>query len=555
MSDIRLLQLSNYVRPKLEENKTKNWVLNGKNNNFYQYVIDRFNGSPTNSAIITSYIDLIYGNGLMARNKNMPSWINFLTILNPKELRKIISDFELFGEASFQVIKTKDGKDINSIYHIPKQLVVPALENEDGDIEGYFYCKDWKDTNKYKPEYFPSFGTSNESIEIYCIKPYKAGKNYFSDPDYLSALPYCEMEEELANFYINSIKKGLSAGYVINIPDGGTLTPEQKDELEDKIKKKLTGSPNAMNFVISFNGRDAEITIIPFPVNDAQHKQWEYLTGESRQQIMTAHRVVSPKLFGIMSEGGLGNNANELDEAEGQLMKRVISPKQRILLEAIEEVLVFYGINLDLYFRPLTEKEASVQMNNHNHELEDFLNSGESIDLEAWEVVDVEKWTDKSIHIKEIDLQFASVPDNLPLAPSDIDNEYFKVRFEYAGSLNPERDFCKKMISAGKVFRLEDIDKASTMAVNPGWGPKGASTYYDILKYKGGGDCHHFWQRKVYLKKDNKNITVERAQKVIRDLKGLGISTKIPESPEPLSTKKPTDMPYNGFLPTNKRFQ
>ena len=554
MSDIRLLQLSNYVRPKLEENKTKNWVLNGKNNNFYQYVIDRFNGSPTNSAIITSYVDLIYGNGLMARNKNIPAWINFLTILNPKELRKIISDFELFGEASFQVIKTKDGKDINSMYHIPKQLIVPALENEDGDIEGYFYCKDWKDTNKYKPEYFPSFGTSNESIEIYCIKPYKAGKNYFSDPDYLSALPYCEMEEELANFYINSIKKGLSAGYVINIPDGGTLTPEQKDELENKIKKKLTGSPNAMNFVISFNGRDAEITIIPFPVNDAQHKQWEYLTGESRQQIMTAHRVVSPKLFGIMSDGGLGNNANELDEAEGQLMKRVIAPKQRILLEAIEEVLVFYGINLDLYFRPLTEKEASVQMNNHNHELEDFLNSGESIDLEAWEVVDVEKWTDKSIHIKEIDLQFAIVPENLPLAPSDIDNEYFKVRFEYAGSLNPERDFCKKMISAGKVFRLEDIDKASSRAVNAGWGPNGANTY-DILKYKGGGDCHHFWQRKVYLKKDNKNITVERAKKVIRDLKGLGISTKIPESPEPLSTKKPTDMPYNGFLPTNKRFQ
>ena len=554
MSDIRLLQLSNYVRPKLEENKTKNWVLNGKNNNFYQYVIDRFNGSPTNSAIITSYVDLIYGNGLMARNKNIPAWINFLTILNPKELRKIISDFELFGEASFQVIKTKDGKDINSMYHIPKQLIVPALENEDGDIEGYFYCKDWKDTNKYKPEYFPSFGTSNESIEIYCIKPYKAGKNYFSDPDYLSALPYCEMEEELANFYINSIKKGLSAGYVINIPDGGTLTPEQKDELENKIKKKLTGSPNAMNFVISFNGRDAEITIIPFPVNDAQHKQWEYLTGESRQQIMTAHRVVSPKLFGIMSDGGLGNNANELDEAEGQLMKRVIAPKQRILLEAIEEVLVFYGINLDLYFRPLTEKEASVQMNNHNHELEDFLNSGESIDLEAWEVVDVEKWTDKSIHIKEIDLQFAIVPENLPLAPSDIDNEYFKVRFEYAGSLNPERDFCKKMISAGKVFRLEDIDKASSRAVNAGWGPNGANTY-DILKYKGGGDCHHFWQRKVYMKKGNKNITVEKAQKMVRDLKALGITTKIPESGEPLSTKKPTDMPYNGFLPTNKRFK
>jgi hypothetical protein len=168
------------------------------------------------------------------------------------------------------------------------------------------------------------------------------------------------MEEELANFYINCIKKGLSAGYIINIPDGGTLTPEAKDELETKIKQKLTGSPNAMNFVISFNGRDAEITIIPFPVNDEQHKQWEYLTGESRQQIMTGHKVVSPKLFGIMCEGGLGNNANELDEAEAQLMKRVIAPKQAYILEALEEVLSAYKIGLDLYFIPLSEQAVQL---------------------------------------------------------------------------------------------------------------------------------------------------------------------------------------------------
>lgn len=552
MSDIRLLQLSNYIRPKLEENKSKNWVLNGKNNNFYQYVIDRFNGSPTNSAIISSYADLIFGQGLGAKNKNLNAWINFLTILNPKETRKIISDFELFGEACFQVIKAKDRSRLATIAHLPKQQVVPSLENEDGEITSYWYSRDWSNIQKNAPVEYPAFGTSNDEIEIYCIKPYKAGKNYFSDPDYLACLPYCEMEEELANFYINSIKKGLSAGYIINVPDGGGMTPEQKDELETKIKQKLTGSPNAMNFIISFNGRDAEITIIPFPVNDAQHKQWEYLTNESRQQIMTGHKVVSPKLFGIMSEGGLGNNANELDEAEAQLMKRVIAPKQRYILEALEEVLVYYNINLDLYFKPLTEEVQSTQMSSDvkkKTDLEEFLELGEDEDLDNWEVIDCEKWTDESI-----DFQFASVPDNLPLAPSEIDNEFFKVRFEYAGNLNPKRDFCQKMMSAGKVFRKEDIDKASKRAVNPGWGPEGANTY-DILKYKGGGDCHHFFQRKVYLKKGNKNITIEKAQQMIKALKELGIKTEIPNSGEPLSTKKPTDMPYNGFLPTNKRFQ
>ncbi len=551
-NDIRLLQLSNYIRPKLEENKSKNWVLNGKNNSFYQYVIDRFNGSPTNSAIVSSYADLMYGQGLSAKNKNTVAWINFATILNQKETRKIISDFELFGEASFQVIKAKDRSKLATIAHLPKQQVVPSLENEDGEITSYWYCKDWSNTSKNPPVEYPAFGTSKDEIEIYCIKPYKAGKNYFSDPDYLACLPYCEMEEELANFYINSIKKGLSAGYIINVPDGGGMTPEQKDELETKIKQKLTGSPNAMNFIISFNGRDAEITIIPFPVNEAQHKQWEYLTNESRQQIMTGHKVVSPKLFGIMSEGGLGNNANELDEAEAQLMKRVIAPKQRYILEALKEVLVYYNINLDLYFKPLTDEAQSTQMSSNvkkKTDLEEFLELGEDEDLDNWEVVDCEKWTENSI-----DFQFASVPDNLPLAPSEIDNEFFKVRFEYAGSLNPERDFCQKMIGAGRVFRKEDIDKARNRAVNPGWGPKGANTY-DILKYKGGGDCHHFWQRKVYLKKGNKNITIEKAREMIRGLKELGVKTEIPTSGEPLASIRPTNMPYEGFLPTNKRFQ
>jgi len=542
-NDIRLLQLSNYVRPKLQENKSKNWVLNGKNNEFYQYIIDRFNGSPTNAAIIDSYANLIFGNGLRCRNNNTSAWVNFLAILRPKEVRKIVSDFELFGEASFQVIKSKDKKSLGAIYHIPKQQIVPSLENEEGVIEGYWHSKDWCNTTKNVPVFYPAFGTSNENIEIYCIKPYKAGKNYFSDPDYLSALPYAEMEEELANFYINSIKKGLSAGYIINVPDGGTMTPEEKDVFEQKIKAKLTGSPNAMSFVLSFNGRDAEITIIPFPVNDAQHKQWEYLTGESRQQIMTGHKVVSPKLFGIMSDGGFGNNANELDEAEAQLMKRVIQPKQTPIIEAFEEVINFYGIMLDLYFAPLTEpKSVQLSEQKKKSDLDLFIESGEVEDLSEYDLIDVEKYDENSVP-----LNLASVPNNLPLAPSEIDNDLFKVRFEYAGSLNPQREFCKKMITAGRVFRQEDIEAASKKAVNPGWGPEGANTY-DILKYKGGGDCHHFWQRKVYLKKSNKYITIEQAQKMIRGLKELGIKTEIPKSTEPLSTVKPMNMPNNGFL-------
>lgn len=528
-NDIRLFQLSNYVRPKLEENKSKNWVLNGKDNSFYQYVIDRFNGSPTNSAIIDSYCNLIYGNGLRARNNNTSAWINFVSMFSQKEIRKIIADFQLFGEASFQIIKAKDKTKLGAIYHVPKQQVVPALENEDGIIEGYWYCKDWSKTQKYQPVYYPAFGTSNENIEIYCIKPYRAGKNYFSDPDYLSALPYAEMEEELANFYINSIKKGLSAGYIINVPDGGTMTPEEKDEFERKIKQKLTGSPNALSFVLSFNGRDAEITIVPFPVNDSQHKQWEYLTGESRQQIMTGHKVVSPKLFGIMSEGGLGNNANELDEAEAQLMKRVIQPKQRYLLEAFEDVLNHYGIMLDLYFAPLTEPKP-IQLSEQTKSI-DLSEFGEDEDLENYELINVEVVANEEVQL--------STGTANPLQKSRYDLFDTITRYRYAGDPRGERKFCKDMISAKKIYRIEDIEAMSKLPVNAGFGPKGADTY-DILKYKGGVNCHHYWEKLTY-KRRNENVKVDVKSPIAID--------KANQQPaKGLAGIEPINMPNRGAL-------
>jgi hypothetical protein len=529
-NDIRLFQFSNYVRPKLEENKSKNWVLNGKNNSFYQYVIDRFNGSPTNAAIIDSYINLIYGNGLRCRNNNTSAWINFLSILSPKEVRKIVSDFELFGEASFQVIKAKDKNKLGSIYHIPKQQIVPTLENEDGLIEGYWHSKDWSNTQKYPPTYYPSFGTSNESIEIYCIKPYKAGKNYFSDPDYLSALPYAEMEEELANFYINSIKKGLSAGYVIQVPDGGTRTPEDKDEFERKIKAKLTGSPNAMSFVIDFYSGEKPITVIPFPVNDAQHKQWEYLTGESRQQIMTSHKVVSPKLFGIMADGGFGNNANELDEAEGQLMKRVIQPKQTPIIEAFEEVINFYGIMLDLYFAPLTEQKQ-MQLSDQKKKI-DLSDYGEDEDLENYELIDV-KPVDYEDEVK------LSTGTAKPLQKSRYDLFDTITRYRYAGDLTGERQFCKDMLSVKKIYRIEDIEAMSKEPVNSGFGPEGASTY-DILKYKGGVNCHHYWEKLTYKRK-NESVKV--------DVKSpIAIDKSKQQPAKGLAGIEPINMPNRGAL-------
>lgn len=520
-SSIEVLQLSNYVRPDVVENTSKDWVLNGKNNSFYQYIIDRQNGSPTNSSINNSYIDLIYGRGLGFKNGSVgvQDWAKLQGILKPRELRKIIADFQIFGEFSAQVIKTKGGK-LSTIEHIAKESIVPNKQNEDGEIDAYWFSRNWSDTYRNKPEPFSAFGTSKDNIEIYCGKPYKIGKVYFSDPDYLAGMPYMEMEEEIANLNINFIKRGLTAGYIVHVPDGVNLTDEQKRILKKKIESQLTGSSNAGSFILNFAGRDQEpITVTVFPTNENIHKQWEFLTGESKKQIMASHRVINSSIVGLDSATGFSSQADLIDTAEKQMVKRVIKPKQDFVLEAIEEILLAYGISLDLFFKPLTEEVvAPTQLSNHvclsedsasddmaNTLIEFGEDSNDEYDLLCTSDVDYD--TDDDLFGL---LQFAtSTGTARPNAKSTQDSEDIKIRYRYVGNPLPERGFCQKMMFANKLYRKEDILQMDKGGVNDGFGA-GGSNSYSIWLWKGGGlrstaypngTCKHKWQREIYLKR------------------------------------------------------
>lgn len=141
---------------------------------------------------------------------------------------------------------------------------------------------------------------------------------------------------------------------------------------------------------------------------------------------------------------------------------------------------------------------------------------------------------------------FARVPSSNPAGKSEQDGNVIKVRYKYAPDIVADntREFCRKMIRAGKVYRKEDIMGASGRAVNPGWGPRGADTY-DIWLYKGGGSCQHFWQRRTYLKKNNKRISVNQAKKLIQEAGPM--EPRLPTN-DPKVAQRPRDMTNRGFL-------
>lgn len=524
--------------------------MNGKNNSFYQDVIDRYNGSPTNAAIINSYIDLIYGRGLYASNavSNVNDWTKLRSILKAKELRKIISDYQLFNEFSFQVIE-KRGGDLASITHVPKERVIPSIENDNEEIESYWYSRDWSKQYKpeNKPEEIPAFNGKKQKNSIYVGKPYKAGKNYFSDPEYLAGMPYATMEEEIANLYVNSIKNGLSAGYIINVPEGINWTPEEKEEFTKSIKAKLTGSPNASKFVVSFNGVEKEVTISAIPINENVHKQWEYLTQEARQQLLTAHGVTSPMLFGIKDNTGLGNNADELDTAFKMLMETKIRSKQTFILDALEDVLVLYGINLNLEFIPqrdiIEDEKETVELKKKSSDLDLFIGLGEDYDEDDEYMLVNESEVN---YEEEEKIQLASTGTARPNAVSLQDTDDIVIRYRYVGNKSPEREFCRKMMSANKVYRKEDIIQMENKVVNAGWGANGANTY-SIWIYKGGGACKHKWNRVIYLKKGVKIDVNSPLAEIISTSEARRRGFKV-ETNNNLVSIAPNNMPNKGFL-------
>lgn len=557
--DLRIIYLSeSYIKPDVTENKLKDWVQNGRDNSYFDYVNNRYIGSPTNSAIINNYCKLIYGLGLTSEDESF----DISEYISKTELKKVIKDFYCQGMAYFQVTYNRD-KSINMVSHISVRDLAPQIENDENEIEGYWFCKDWKNyrKEKYTPVWMPSFGTTNNSeTEIMAIRRYQYGQEYFANPTYQAGLQYAEIEEEISNFSLSHIKKGFSAGYVVSVPDAAGLTEEQKDEIERKIKMRLAGSSNAGSIVIDFHNGEQRTEVKVIEVSQS-HKQWETLRDQAKEQIMTAHEVVSPMLFGVKSASGFSNNADELEEAERQTMKRVIRPLQEEITDALETILLNNDIEQKLFFIPLSEEaeqdtdqteaadEVEVEMGKQapkelDTELCDGLMAlGEDIDLNEWELYDAQEVLNPD---EEVSVKFASTGTAFPNANSEQDNEDIIIRYRYSPQKTSEdsREFCKKMVSANKVYRKEDIIRMGTKPVNAGFGEGGSDTY-SIWLYKGGARCNHKWFREIYLRKgkfDVRNPNIE----IISTTKARSRGYKVPTNENDVSIA-PKNMDYEGF--------
>jgi hypothetical protein len=568
----KVIELSAYVQPKISEDKREDWVNYGEDNNYYQFLIERFLNSATNNAIINNICKLIYGEGLYAKDsfQKPEDWANVISIISQEELKKLIIDLYLLGQGSLQVHYNDKHDKVIEIFHIPQQLLRPAKCNEDGEIVTQYYSDNWQDVKKFKPKPFPVFGTSKEKIEILTIQPYSVGMKYFSYVDYQGALDYAVLEEKIAEYLINEVTNGFSPTTVLNF-NNGQPADQEKDDITNRIMNQLTGS-TGKKLVVSFNDNEAtKTTIDSVPLNDAP-EHYAYLSEECRTKIMVGHNVVSPLIFGIATTTGFSANADELQNSFTLYENMVIKPKQQLIIDSLKKIFRVNDINLDLAFKSLNPFKSSsselqtLSKQDDHDELLAYLDvlDGEVVSDE-WELVDarevkednepIEYWANRLIKPKkDLYTKLAEVITSKPSRESNLDKSVYKVRYQYSERYSKpnSRSFCKQMMlrtNNGVVYRLEDIDKASREGVNKQLGHKGQP--YDLYRFKGGVKCGHFWKEILYrLKKKTDGTFVE--DKALSSSAEVG---SIPKSyaPRPRgnadSKKAPIDMPYQGHHP------
>ena len=581
-SRYHVINLVHYEAPEITESTKDEWVSYGNNNDYYEWVIDRYLNSPTNNAVINNVVKLIYGKGLKATDSaSKPNeYAQMVTLFKKDCIRQLVSDLKMLGQCAIQVIYNGDRSKIIEAYHVPIQLIRPEKCNSDGEIEAYYFSNDWSDTKKFIPKRIRAFGTSTEETEIYCIKPYSPNLKYFAYPDYLGGLQYAMLEEEIALYLVNEAQNSFSGTKILNF-NNGVPSEEEREEISRDVMNKLSGT-QGQKLIVAFNHDEANRTTIDDVSLDNAPSHYEYLSDESMRKILLSHHVTSPLILGIATSNGFGSNADELKNSYILYENMTLRPYREKLIDAFENILGYNEVSLNLYFdslqpleftdpsgKPVIEddlkdqkklskevKKFSAKDYGHDKDRKWVLIDSFDVDMETeadidLELLEAQKMADK--HLEEEKLSRKTklskiqkikniLLDNISASPDEVseldwivNGFYFVTRYKYEETPSPKakgqsREFCEEMMSQSNLlYRREDIDRMSADGVNGEFAPAGQSKY-DILRFKGGVYCHHSFKRQIFIGLDTgepldpesreaQQISITRARKYGYNLK------------------------------------
>lgn len=318
-----------------ESRNTSNstYVQWGLDNLYPNFLLKLYMNSGVHQAIVNQKSTYIIGEGLQNANKE-PLTFKANAIESIDEvIRKAVKDFVLYNSFAIEFVYNGIGEVVELI-HVP---VHQLRMNREKTL--FFHCEDWINTRKYNlikrfnPYELPDSTSRLFFYDGYFPSPYLV----YPQPEYAGIIKSLMIDEYIQVFNLNTITNNFSPATLINIYEGRNLSHEVKRQTKQAIEKAYTGADGQRVF-INFTDKDGKaIEISNLSAADwinAYNAQYKV----NMENIMIGHGVQNPALFGLKTEGQLGNT-NELEASYQMFQNNYVSVKRQELIAGISAML------------------------------------------------------------------------------------------------------------------------------------------------------------------------------------------------------------------------
>jgi hypothetical protein len=307
-----------FVLPIEEQDRMLGFIKWGKKNDYPYFLVDLYNGSAWHQGIIKNKTHYIAGGGLEVVSGELARFIaNPYSDFNMNEIvEQLAFDYELFGAFAVKGTWNREGTRVA----VWEYLAIDAIRIS-SDERMYYLSDDWtmqqQSAEKTNLRTLPALDETNKvgSFVLYYKDPAKKGRKehgVYPKPPYQGGITAIQTDVDISKFHMYELQNGFKSGTMITFMDGFPETQEEAESFKNQIKGPASNIENSGDIIITFAPSADQAPRVENLTGNDLDKRYESLESSVQQNILVAHSVVAPSLFGVAPEGSF-NAAESAD--------------------------------------------------------------------------------------------------------------------------------------------------------------------------------------------------------------------------------------------------
>jgi len=322
-----------FVLPIEEQDRMLGFIKWGKKNDYPYFLVDLYNGSAWHQGIIKNKTHYIAGGGLDVVSGELARFIaNPYSDFNMNEIvEQLAFDYELFGAFAVKGTWNREGTRVAVWEYLPIDMIRIS-----SDERMYYLSDDWtvqqQSAEKTNLRVLPALDEQNKvgSFVLYYKDPAKKGRKehgVYPKPPYQGGITSIQTDCDISKFHMYELQNGFKSGTMITFMDGFPETQEEAESFKNQIKNPASAIENSGDIIITFAPSADQAPKVDNLTGNDLDKRYDMLEDSVQQNILVAHSVVAPSLFGVAPEGSF--NAAESADLFEIFKKTYVETRQK----------------------------------------------------------------------------------------------------------------------------------------------------------------------------------------------------------------------------------